>query len=634
MMICPECLARHPPEWTRCPVDGAALLALGFGDARIGELVQDRYLILDVLGQGGMGIVYLAWQRAMARKVALKMLYAAGPARDALAKRFVREARATAALRSPHTVTVHDFGELADGALFLAMEHLEGATLDRIVDERGPLAPATARIVAMQVCESLAEAHRAGIIHRDLKPANIALGRSPAGAIHAKVLDFGIAKVVEDESTELTATGATVGSVAYMSPEQIDGREIGPGADLYSLGVTLYDVLTDSLPFDAPNKLGLMFKHLSEPPPHLPERLGTGPAIRALDAVIRRCLGKTPEERYPSADALRAALAAVPLDDAPTEPDAPRRAAAEPRRAELDDTMEGTTAPPLAATQYSPGPQPQASPMADGANAHTPAEPLAPRRFPLWLIPAAFAAALLLYVLLDPQRGAQRGAVVAADDASAGAAVDAETGAGVGADAGAREDARAVAEARGGAGAAADAAAREDVRAVAAESEDARANATAGAEAAAGVDEDAGAAATVDAGASAGGGEDAGASAGGGEDAGASAGGGEDAGASAVIGASTATRAAPRASVIGSTPEAAAAAGQKLLGAVRRCYTRHETGGRTLEPIVLLTGDGRVSRVDAPRNTAFQRCLEAAAKAHAFEPPGRLGFVRFRVEPR
>ncbi len=313
--VCPQCLRRYEGSEFVCTEDESELLVLGVGDPRIGTIVSDRYLLTTVIGHGGMGVVYRAYQLAMGRNVALKTLMP-GAARDAmLRKRFIREARATAALKSPHTVTVFDFGELSDGALYLVMELLDGTALDEMVSTKGPLPLTTVRTVGMHVCKSLSEAHRAGLVHRDLKPSNLMLERETTGALHTKVLDFGIVKLVDDGSTRLTATNAAVGSIAYMSPEQIDGKAVGPAADIYSLGCTLFDIAADRLPFDAETKVALMFKHLSAKPPVLSEVIADTPSSRALGAVITRCLAKAPDARYASTDELYLALEALTLTD-------------------------------------------------------------------------------------------------------------------------------------------------------------------------------------------------------------------------------------------------------------------------------------------------------------------------------
>lgn len=266
-----------------------------------------------------MGVVYRAWQRSTSRDVAIKTVRPLhGPAADALAARFTREGRVTAGLKSPHTVTIHEFGRLDDGALFLVMELLDGVPLDVLLEGRGPLPLGVVAEIGAQVCRSLAEAHARGVVHRDLKPSNIIVEVLPGGHLHAKVLDFGVAKLLDDPNLALTATGAAIGTVAYMSPEQADGTaEVGPASDLYALGVTLFELATGERPFRADSRLALMFKHASEAPPPLSRLLATSPEVAQLEAVLERCLKKPPSARFPDADALREALLEPPLGDRP-----------------------------------------------------------------------------------------------------------------------------------------------------------------------------------------------------------------------------------------------------------------------------------------------------------------------------
>ena len=230
------------------------------------------------------------------------------------------------------------------------------------------------------------------------------------------MLDFGIAKVLSEDTTDLTGTGAAIGSLAYMSPEQIDGRTIGPGADIYALGCTLYDIATDSLPFDAPTKLALMFKHLSEAPPSLTRVLAASGEVEQFDDVLQRCLAKVPDERYPNAGALYDALGALTLSDAP----APKRTlsapAHSPGAAALAATVEqdlpgftgGTAAvgsvatAPSAPAQAAPGPA--AAPTTAPLGAAAPPSS-ATRTRPLWWIFAGLAGALVAYLLIDAIAG-------------------------------------------------------------------------------------------------------------------------------------------------------------------------------------------------------------------------------------
>ena len=383
MRICPECLrSEEDAAVARCPVDGAGLLDVEAGDdPRLGTVIRDAYLVLGVLGEGGMGRVYRAWQRSTARAVAVKVLTLPGGDADkaALAARFTREARLMARLRSPNTVVLHDFGQLDDGTFFLVMELLSGQTLDAALAERGALALDEVREVAIQVCRSLAEAHAQDIVHRDLKPANIALERGAAGDLVVKVLDFGVAKVLDEAATTLTATGAAVGTIAYMSPEQVEGGDVTGATDLYALGVTLFELACGRRPFEAESRTTLMFKHVTAPPPRLTERLA-GPAVAGLDAIIQRCLAKRAEARWESADALRAAVTAW---------DAGAGAAVAPTLAvpsgaasvaAVEATLEATGVAPAAIPPGPPAP---------------PALEAAPRRR-RWPYPAALTGALLV----------------------------------------------------------------------------------------------------------------------------------------------------------------------------------------------------------------------------------------------
>ncbi|MCB9789003.1 MAG: serine/threonine protein kinase [Deltaproteobacteria bacterium] len=309
--ICPECLEHRPAQLSRCPEDSTELLEVQTGDdPRLGTVVVGRYLILSLLGEGGMGRVYRAWQLSTARVVALKVLIAEGKLPKEIVQRFQREARVTASLRSPHTITIHDFGQLDDGALYIIMELLHGKPLDEVLRTRGRLEPTRVRRIVDQVCLSLREAHDRGLVHRDLKPGNIILDTAPDGTDYAKVLDFGIVKVVDEGAHKLTQTGATIGTIAYMAPEQIDGRGVGRHADIYALGVSMFEMLTGRLPFEEASAVAMMFKHASAPPPHLQDLIPSD-ELERIDPVVQRCLAKSPSDRYASVDELREALAAL-----------------------------------------------------------------------------------------------------------------------------------------------------------------------------------------------------------------------------------------------------------------------------------------------------------------------------------
>ena len=282
------------------------------------EREMGSYRLGELLGRGGMGEVYLATHRMLARPAAIKLIrpevLAAGDA--ALAQtavaRFRREAEAAAKLRSPHTVELYDFGVTEDGTFYLVMELLEGQNLERMVRAHGPLHPVRAIHIVRQVCESLEEAHSYGLVHRDIKPANIHLGRLGLQEDFVKVLDFGLVRRIDGPSEEsLTgAAGMTPGTPAYMAPEMAHDRTLDGRADIYSLGCVAYYLLTGRLVFEGDTPLQTILKHLQQEP-EPPSRVTDRPIPPALDEVILACLAKRPEDRPPSAAVLSQRLAQV-----------------------------------------------------------------------------------------------------------------------------------------------------------------------------------------------------------------------------------------------------------------------------------------------------------------------------------
>ncbi len=322
--VCPRCYARpdpsltpEPGELARCPkhrlalVDAREIVESG-GDTLLGTTVAGRFTILSRVGAGSMGAVYRARQDAVARDVALKIVRAER-AYDAETKaRFEREARATSALVSPHTVTVFDFGEAEDGSWFLAMELLDGETLGDRLRRVPRLGAVDAVRIARQAAVSLSEAHGKGIIHRDLKPDNLFLARVPvqSGAPEemVKVLDFGIAKLVRGDDQRVdqleTQAGTVFGTPRYMSPEQAQGAPLDPRTDVYSLGVILYQMLTGRPPFIDDDAVVVMASHIKDIPPPLEEVAPDAYVPPAVEAVVRRALSKYPASRQQSAEQL------------------------------------------------------------------------------------------------------------------------------------------------------------------------------------------------------------------------------------------------------------------------------------------------------------------------------------------
>jgi serine/threonine-protein kinase len=278
------------------------------------EREMGSYRLGRLLGRGGMGEVYLATHRMLARPAAIKLIrpevLAAGDAAMAVA-RFRREAEAAARLRSPHTVELYDFGVTEDGTFYLVMELLEGQNLEALVRQQGPLEPARVIPILRQVCDSLEEAHSYGLVHRDVKPANIHLGRLGLREDFVKVLDFGLVRSFEGPSEEsLTgAAGMTPGTPAYMAPEMAHDRTVDGRADIYSLGCVAYYLLTGRLVFQGDTPLQTILKHLQQPP-EPPSRVSDRPIPPALDELVMACLAKQPEDR-PSAAELSGRLALV-----------------------------------------------------------------------------------------------------------------------------------------------------------------------------------------------------------------------------------------------------------------------------------------------------------------------------------
>jgi len=313
MKQCGKCGGFFPNELAFCPDDGGPLISAETpapaqgGDPMIGRVVDRRYRVLDRLGAGGMGSVYRALQTSTRREVALKVIRP-DVAADGT-RRFMVEAQTTSALRSVHTVTIFDFGQDEDGLLYLAMELLEGRSL-KAVAKGGPLPWERAAHIVSQIAGSLAEAHSKGIIHRDLKPANVFLIDMGGDPDFVKVLDFGIAKL-QSGRTGLTGTGMVLGTPLYMAPEQARGQSLDNRADLYALGVVLFQLLVGRPPFVAPEPLAVMMQHLQEP---VPSPVEVKPDLQAPDdllALVAELMAKAPDERPESATVVQERLSAL-----------------------------------------------------------------------------------------------------------------------------------------------------------------------------------------------------------------------------------------------------------------------------------------------------------------------------------
>ncbi len=276
------------------------------------DIAAGKYHILQKIGSGGMGAVYKATQPNIGRMVAVKILHPKLVNRKDLVSRFSREAKALGHLSHPNTVKVFDDGELEDGSLFIVMEYLEGRNLNQTVRTGGPMPIERALPIMMQVCGALHEAHERGIVHRDLKPENIFLSTQGGIKDFPKVLDFGLAKVTEQEmrpgSIVLTQEGMVFGTPEFMSPEQAQGKTLDARSDIYSLAVILYEVLTGKLPFDAKTPMEHIQHHVMSRPILLHERVPQMNLPPGLSLVVDRALAKDPTARYQTAGELAAAL--------------------------------------------------------------------------------------------------------------------------------------------------------------------------------------------------------------------------------------------------------------------------------------------------------------------------------------
>jgi serine/threonine-protein kinase len=289
-------------------------------DLLVGRTIGEKFALEAILGAGAMGAVYRARQIALDKTVAVKVMHRGLLADPTFATRFHREAKAASRLDHPNSIRILDFGEDADGLLYIVMDYLDGRDLLRVIQEDWPLPAWRTADILSQVLSALAVAHDMGVLHRDLKPENIMVLRhvnddgGPADVV--KVLDFGIAKITDARDSErppvsstyakLSTGGMLVGTPAYMSPEQAQGEPLDARSDLYSVGVILYQILTMCLPFEAASAVGLLLKHVHEKPPS-PSSVSSA-VHPALETVCLKAMSKQRKDRYPNAREMRAAL--------------------------------------------------------------------------------------------------------------------------------------------------------------------------------------------------------------------------------------------------------------------------------------------------------------------------------------
>jgi eukaryotic-like serine/threonine-protein kinase len=292
-----------------------------------------QYILEEKIGSGGMGEVWRARHRMLIRPAAVKLVTArelgsgSGRDPDARLRRFEREARATAGLKSPHTVQLYDFGITDDGSLYYAMELLEGMDLDTLVARSGPVPAERAIHLLLQACASLEDAHQNGLVHRDIKPANIVVSRVGAEWDFVKVLDFGLVKLTRaqpmEESAQVTSDGSVIGTPGFIAPEVVLGTGSDHRVDLYAIGCVAYWLLTGKLVFEGTEVIKVIFDHVHTAPVP-PSALTELPVPPELEALILECLAKDPSQRPASAAELEARLRAIPVAEAWTHERAER----------------------------------------------------------------------------------------------------------------------------------------------------------------------------------------------------------------------------------------------------------------------------------------------------------------------
>jgi serine/threonine protein kinase len=306
-LACPECGAHYPYSFAHCPKDGSKL---GARDALAGQELGGRYRVLSRIGVGAMGSVYAANDLRLERRVAIKLLSSDVRAGDTSLERFRQEVKTLSLLRHENIVEVLDF-QHERGRHYFVMEFLRGEDLESLLARGGRLeVERTARIVE-QCTRALGAAHKQGVVHRDLKPANIFLSETESRQSFVKVLDFGVAKMLnsgEDPWMRLTGLGETWGTPCYMAPEQAEGLESDGRADIYSLGIMIYEMLCGKVPFDGSSPLLILQQQVESPPPPFSERVPGLELPAAVEALVRKALAKRPEDRFETMSALNLAF--------------------------------------------------------------------------------------------------------------------------------------------------------------------------------------------------------------------------------------------------------------------------------------------------------------------------------------
>ena len=313
--VCSHCRSIFRAGFSRCPADGNELQPLT-DDPLVGSTFAERFIIEACIGEGGMGRVYRAAHKHMSRRFAIKVLFGDLAADSRMQLRFANEAEAASRMSHRNLVSVLDFSETADKQLFLVMDYVEGPSLKTLIRTQAPLKTNRAANLLWQLAAGLGHAHQNGLIHRDFKPENVIVAKDEYGET-PKILDFGIARIMDSEHMQVfTTEGTVMGTPAYMSPEQASAGKLDGRTDLFSLGVGLYEMLAGKLPFEG-SPLNVVQRNITVTPPRIGERAPGLMVDSFLEDVAFRLMAKKPADRYQSAWAVIAAIASHPgLDPA------------------------------------------------------------------------------------------------------------------------------------------------------------------------------------------------------------------------------------------------------------------------------------------------------------------------------